>query len=263
MNFDNALKHYWPRGWYRLRFFKHRYRGRGEPELRLIRHLVAPGSIALDVGCSVGMYTAEMARYAAKVIAFEANPAVAAFTARVVPRNVEVVNVALSSERGTARLVVPRNPNGKSISELGTIDADNPAHGVAADQVDVAMKRLDDFAIRDCSFIKIDVEGHEEAVLDGTSQLIAQRPILLAELDEGIKPGTVQRFAERCTEMSYQGYFLSRGRLQPITAFDPALHQDQSLLRYARKALPPDREYINNFVFVPAERATQLLARLE
>ena len=35
------------------------------------------------------------------------------------------------------------------------------------------MKRLDDLAIANCSFIKIDVEGHEEAVLDGASALIA------------------------------------------------------------------------------------------
>ena len=90
MNFDDALKHHLPRVWFRFKFLKYKYFRRGEPELWLIRHLVEPGTTALDVGASIGIYAAEMARYAAKVIAFEANPEVAAFTARVAPRNVEV-----------------------------------------------------------------------------------------------------------------------------------------------------------------------------
>ena len=83
MNFDDALKRYLPRVWFRFKFIKYKYLGRGEPELRLIRHLVEPGTIAIDVGASIGMYSAEMARYAGKVLAFEPNPDVAAFTRAV------------------------------------------------------------------------------------------------------------------------------------------------------------------------------------
>jgi len=263
MNFDEALKHYLPGAWFRFKFFKYKHRGRGEAELRLIRHLVAPGTVALDIGCSIGMYATEMARHAAKVIAFEANPDVAAFTARVVPRNVEVVNVALSAAPGRTTLRIPLNARGDGVSELGTIDSGNLLHAGAVDSVEIEMKRLDDFAIADWSFVQIDVEGHEEAVLDGAARLIAtQHPILMVELDEGINPGTVQRCAARCAAQGYQGLFLSRGRLRPIEAFDPAAHQDQALLRYTRKTLPADREYINNFVFVPREKAAQVLARL-
>ena len=90
MNFDDALKHYAPRAWFRFKFLKYKYLKRGEPEIHLIRHLVAPGTTAIDIGCSIGIYAAEMARYANKVIAFEANPAVAQFARAVAPRNVEV-----------------------------------------------------------------------------------------------------------------------------------------------------------------------------
>ena len=68
MNFDDALKHYLPRVWFRFKFLKYKYLKRGEPELWLIRHLVEPGTTALDVGASIGIYAAEMARYAGKVI---------------------------------------------------------------------------------------------------------------------------------------------------------------------------------------------------
>ena len=119
MNFDDALKHYAPRAWFRFKFLKYKYLKRGEPEIHLIRHLVAPGTTAIDIGCSIGIYAAEMARYANKVIAFEANPAVAQFARAVAPRNVEVVNVALSSAPGRATLKVPRNPKGDDHRRAG------------------------------------------------------------------------------------------------------------------------------------------------
>ena len=109
MNFDDALKHHLPHAWFAYKFFKYKYRRRGEPELWLVRHLIERGTTAVDVGASIGMYAAEMARYAARVLAFEANPQVAAFAARVAARNVEVVNVALSSAPGRATLKIPQN----------------------------------------------------------------------------------------------------------------------------------------------------------
>lgn len=262
MNFDNALKHYLPTAWFRFKFIKYKYRRRGEPEIALIRHLVAPGSTALDVGASIGIYAAEMARYATKVIAFEANPDVAAFTARVVPRNVEVVNVALSSSAGRTALKIPRSASGNTVSELATIESGNPLHAGDNDTIQVETKRLDDLAVANCSFIKIDVEGHEEAVLDGASTFVAaQRPVLMVELNEDFNAGVVQRLAARYAALNYRGLFLTQGRLHPVAQFDPARHQNPANL-IPRHKLPPGAEYINNVLFVPDEKAAQLMARL-
>lgn len=263
MNFDDALKAHLPRVWFRFKFLKYKYRGRGEPELRLIRHLVEPGTTALDVGASIGLYAAEMARTAGKVIAFEANPQTAAFAASVAARNVEVVNVALSSRAGRTTLKIPLNAAGRSIDELASVDAANPLYTGVAASIEVETKRLDDFAIENCSFIKIDVEGHEEAVLDGASALIAaQRPVLMVEVNEDGNAGAVKRIADRLAVLGYGGLFLSHGTLHPIGEFDPARHQDIGLLNYTRHKLPPGREFINNFVFVPEEKRTRVLAHL-
>jgi FkbM family methyltransferase len=263
MNFDDALKHHLPRAWFHFKFFKYKYRRRGEPELWLVRHLIEPGSTAVDVGASIGMYAAEMAHYAGKVLAFEANPQVAAFTARVAAHNVEVINVALSSAPGRATLKIPLNAKGRGIDELATIETGNPLHLGAAQCAEIEMKRLDDFAIENCSFIKIDVEGHEESVLDGAAGLIAaQRPVLLVELNEDYNAGVVRRLARRYAALSYHGLFLSHGRLQPIAQFDSGVHQDLELLKYPRHKLPKGREFINNVLFIPEERAARILARI-
>src|SRR4051794_15857622 len=118
MNFDDALKHYLPRVWFRFKFLKYKYARRGEPELWLIRHLVEPGTTVLDIGASIGIYAAEMAGYAGKVIAFEANPQVAGFARKIAARNVEVINVALSSAPGRATLKIPVNAKGATMDEL-------------------------------------------------------------------------------------------------------------------------------------------------
>ena len=260
MNFDDALKHYAPGAWFRFKFLKYKYLKRGEPEIHLIRHLVASGTTAIDIGCSIGIYAAEMARYANKVIAFEANPAVAQLARVVAPRNVEVINMALSSAPGRATLKIPRRPGGTTVDELATIEPGNPLHASDSDTLQIEMKRLDDFDIANCSFIKIDVEGHEEAVLDGASALIAsQRPILVIELDESMNKGALARLADRYAALDYRTLFLSHRKLRPVNEFDPALHQNADNLK-PRHKLPPGAEYINNFVFVPEEKSARLLA---
>jgi FkbM family methyltransferase len=259
MNFDDALKQYLPRVWFRFQFVKYKYLKRGEPELWLIRHLVEPGTTALDVGASIGIYAAEMSRYAANVIAFEANPEVAAFASKVAAHNVEVISKALSSRAGLTTLTVPLNAKGRAVTELASIAAKETAggNGVA---IAVETQRLDDFPIANCSFIKIDVEGHEEAVLDGASALIAaQRPVLMIELVEAFNPGVVQRLAARYAVLNYRALFLSHGKLRPIAEFDPARHQNADNLK-PRHKLPRSAEFINNVLFVPVEKSTRIEA---
>ena len=253
MNFDDALKHYAPRAWFHFKFLKYKHLKRGEPELWLIRHLVEPGTTALDIGASIGIYSTEMARYAAKVIAFEANPAVAAFTRSVAARNVEVVNVALSSHAGRSTLTVPLNVRGRAVTELASIAMHPPSDGNAV-AIDVETRRLDDFAITNCSFIKIDVEGHEESVLEGAPSLIAaERPVLMIELVEAFNPGVVARLTARYAALSYSVFFSKNG-LRPIAEFDAARDQDEALL--------PTRQYAANFFFIPREKQERVLARI-
>jgi FkbM family methyltransferase len=252
MNFDDALKRHLPLVWFGFKFFKYKYLKRGEPELWLIRHFVEPGSTAVDVGASFGFYAAEMARYAGNVLAFEANPQVAAFARKAAARNVEVVNVALSSRAGRTTLTVPLNAKGRAVTELASIAPKDAAqeNGVT---FHVETRRLDDIPIANCSFIKIDVEGHEEAVLDGAAALIAaQRPVMMIELVEAFNPGVVARLSELYAAMSYRVFF-SKDGLKPVADFDAARDQDETLL--------PSRKYVANFFFIPEEKCERLLAR--
>src|SRR5258708_4903205 len=134
-----------PRFWFHCRFLRYKLY-KGEPEIWLMRHLLRDCELALDVGASIGLYSRELSRHARRVVAFEANPRVAAFAKHVAPRNVEVLNVALSATAGEVELRIPLNRREHTVDDLATIEPKNPIgaeHGVTER---VATRRLDDYA---------------------------------------------------------------------------------------------------------------------
>src|SRR4029077_16513908 len=100
------------------------------------------------------------------------NPQVAAFARKVAARNVEGINGALSPRAGRTPLSVQRNAKGRTVTELASVAPKQRSENAIT--IDVETRRLDDFPIANCSFIKIDVEGHEEAVLDGAGRSTAR-----------------------------------------------------------------------------------------
>ena len=220
MNFDDALKHYLPHVWFRFKFLKYKYFKRGEPELWLIRHLIEPGTTAVDVGASIGMYAAEMARHAGKVLAFEANPEVATFARSVATRNVEVINMALSSRAGRTTLTVPLNARGRAVTELASI-APKQLSGENVVTVDVETRRLDDFPISNCGFIKIDVEGHEEAVLDGGANPANPLPTR----STGPRPSSAQKRSTRSASAGRDMSWSAGTRVRPWAGRSRAMHR--------------------------------------
>ena len=165
------------------------------------------------------------ARFAGKVIAFEANPQVAAFAGTVTARNVQIVTAALSSKSGHATLKIPLNPKGQPIDELATIEPGNLLHASESGSMDVETKRLDDFNIANCSFIKIDVEYNEEAVLRWRVRpdRAAAPGADALELDEDPQQGRARRALPHATTRAAQlprSFFL-HSQPCPISEFDP------------------------------------------
>jgi len=241
MGVARHVRRFAPRVWFYFKCLRYKFY-KGEPEIWLIGQLVPNGKLALDVGSSIGIFSREMARRANRVVAFEANPSVAAFARRVAPCGVEIINVALSSTDGTATLRIPLSRRSDTMDDLATIEPKNPLSFDQVVEKEVRLTQLDAFNFTDCGFIKIDTEGHEEAVLSGATHLIAaQRPIMLIELDETFNPGIFVRVTERLAQLAYSAYALSGTRLRPATAADA---QGQAI----------------SFIFLPAEAKEKLLS---
>ena len=167
------------------------------PEIEAYRvsSLARREGTAVDVGANWGLYTYAMARACAEVVAFEPNPEASTLIRAARLPNVRLLDAALSSKEGTARLHMPVR-NGMELASWGSLLGDRMAGEVAVATLEVRLMRLDDFALKDVCFIKIDVEGHELDVLAGARETIAEsRPVCLIEASEKTLPAVVAFFS--------------------------------------------------------------------
>ena len=245
------LKNALPAAW-RLKRSVVRARQAGERELRFLPVLCRPGAASLDVGANRGVFGWIMREHSASVIAFEPNAEYAGFLRKALA-GVQVMEAAASDHEGMATIRVPYR---EAVAGMGTIEGtnviDEPFH-----ESQVRTLTLDSLSLPTVGFMKIDVEGHELAVLRGAAELLERdRPNLLIEAEERHRPNAVRSIAEHLAAYGYRGLFYVGGAMLPIERFDPAVHQ----------RLDPDRdhhgdEYVNNFLYVAAED-TALLERL-
>lgn len=227
-----------------------------EKEIELLPGLCEPGALAIDVGANKGLYVDHLRALGANVIAFEPHPHMARQLQRFYRGSVNVQNVALSDARGRALLRLPRdNVSWATLARTNRLELADPERGF--ETIEVEVRTLDEFEFQHVSFIKIDVEGHEEAVLGGAQRTLASsHPSLLIEVEERHHVGSVDRVAQMLVSMEYEAYFLLDGQLRPFDEFEAAHHQPLGNVGEAGKT----GTYVNNFIFVHGARAADLRA---
>ncbi len=260
-----ALRSFLPQSllnWREARFYG-RY---GEVELHLLEFLCRRDADAIDVGANDGSYVHYLRRHARKVIAFEPMPLLARALRDKFPGNdVAVEQVALSDHEGTVELHMPV-VDGVVVTGCSTISTGASGTYPASRAIEVPMDRLDAVYKGRVGFIKIDVEGHEQAVLDGAVQTIRRcRPRMLVEVDDRLSPGGLARARAYFDRLGYTGHFVRQGKLEPIGAFSieemqrPDKLPDLTAPLTARKRFG---SYIYNFIFLPADEPASTMDRI-
>jgi FkbM family methyltransferase len=238
----------------RLMFWLRRFQGVNyEPEMELLDILCDPAATSVDVGAKLGMYTDRLRRHSRDVVAFEPIPQLVELLRSTVGRKgCRIEPCALSDAPGTTRMRIPFGSNGEVKLGRSTIEPGNSlSHDDVAevDEIDVDLRTLDQHDLRGVGFIKIDVEGHENAVLRGaTETLRRERPNLLIECNEHHAPDALAELADLTTKLGYTGYFRGDAGLQAMSSI-------------------PDRTHfqvanIENFLFVHSSRP-EVVKRLE
>lgn len=217
-----------------------------EPELELIPYLCEKDKISIDVGAAWGKYTFYMKKFSKKCWAFEPIPRNVNLLNRIFRKNVIIQPVALSDNDGTAKIRIPINSLGAA-----SIEEENPLEGLnKINIVNVSKKRLDDYEIDTIGLMKIDVEGHEEAVLRGSRRLlIRDKPALIIESEERHKSNTIENTYNFLHELGYEGFFFFNKNLRKIEEFDKKHHQNVQNLKDGNKT----GLYVNNFIFLTTE----------
>lgn len=246
-----------PHLWFGMRGAYHALRRIEEPELALLEGLVDPARRAVDVGANAGTYSHRLSRLCVKTFAIEANPLLAAELRNLLPPDVVVIQAAASDRAGPVALRIP--DVGAKSAGLATVEATNTLGGADEVTVTVPAIRLSDMELGDVGFIKIDVEGHELAVLRGALDLIRdRRPTILVEAEERHRKGAVASIRDLLEPLGYEGFMLADRRTPTsIAGYRPEIHQ--ALGRHdlvVRNDWRAPKGYVNNFIFMPRERVS-------
>lgn len=181
----------------------------------------------LDVGANIGAYSIFASRIPTvrRVIAFEANPRAArevATNARLNNLEIEVHQCAVSDRSGevTFGLVSDFAGNNAIVSSA--------LHKSFRRTVTVKAVALDDMPAPDGPMcLKIDVEGHEAAVIDGARKLLTRRECVVQM--EGYKDDAGERLKAmgyaRLTQIGPDVYYSNISGLSVVEIYEQAMQE--------------------------------------
>ena len=221
-----------------------------EDDIKVVKHLVKPGSCAVDIGANFGVYTkflSELVGPAGRVYSIEPMPPtfdiLRSCVGKLGLKNVEAVNAAISDSDGTMTMEVPRHQAGGE-DFYGARIITGGDGGTSLRHATVAARSLDSMfaAVGTIAFIKCDVEGHELPCIRGASAIIDRcRPMWLVEImGDPDQPGSDA--AKTFDQLGWHGY--------------EAWWFDGQTLRKRRKG-----ERNDNYFFLTAEHLRGLQAQ--
>ena len=199
-----------------------------EKELEIIEKFADKTKDAIDIGVYRGVYSFKLAQNFKKVHAFEPNTLLFPYLEKNLNKiihNIKLYNIALSDTEGSADLNLPIRSNSlfkDNIEELfklgsATIHTDNKFENFKS--IKVQKNKLDNINLKEnIGFIKIDVEGHEQSVINGGLQTIKKNmPVMLIEIEERHSKKPIIQTINNIKELGYEAYFFDKSRLTNIT----------------------------------------------
>jgi FkbM family methyltransferase len=188
------------------------------------------------VGANFGDYTYALAKIARNVEAFEPLDRCAAVIEAARLPGVQVHRVALSDQAGERTLHLPLQGGRPDTGRASFLDP-----GGTRERTVVPVRSLDSYGFRDVGLIKIDVEGHESAVLAGAAETIrACRPVLIVEIEQRHRRDcSIDTVFAGILALGYSGSFLEGGARRPLAAFSFARHQEPFIELLAARERDP------------------------
>jgi FkbM family methyltransferase len=169
---------------------------------KFYRSLVPPEALVFDIGANVGLFSEIFSSLGAKVVAIEPNgDCVRHIQLSYAEARIEVIQAVAGSANGLATIHLSDDRDDISSVSSEWIEAIKREHrdydGLWSRRVPVPMLTLDTLIAYYGSpyFIKIDVEGFEESVLDGLS---AQPPLLSFEFNTAYLESAIRCLDKKC-----------------------------------------------------------------
>ena len=227
----------------------------GKFNYRLIDHIIEPGMIVVDVGASDGGFSARMLQLTGKeghVYAVEPYPDNEAPLALLQIRHPQF-DYFMCAASDVDAVSVLRVPVTNGVPHTGLASLGASFESDAIQEFEVELRTLDSLLLREVrqiSFVKIDVEGHELAVLRGASKLLGLKPALLVEIEQRHCDASILNTFKFILNSGYDGWALFKEGLRPISQFD--LERDQTAFVDGGFQDVMPLSYVNDFLFLEA-----------
>lgn len=229
----------------------------GDLAAALTDRFVRRGSVTVDAGASWGLFSYHLARRVGdygSVYSYEPHPANRDVLRKLAAARpgVRFRPVALSEAAGSADMHVPVFGARHVTAQSSIAHGFDGQAGVRTENVSVPTVRLDD-EIGDArvDFVKIDVEGHELAVLRGAAATLRRGlPPLLIEIEQRHLDHPIKDVFEEIQAIGYSLYFIDGPALRPIGEFDLDRHQLAAVVPDTFTPFSMPAGYVYNFCAV-------------
>lgn len=202
----------------------------------------------LDIGSNVGIYSFHFKNIFKNIDAFEPLIEVTHRLQSIQSKSLTVHNVALSNKIGELHFYIPL-AGGKIVPQLASLEKRDDDCEIRTVKVDT----VDHYNFDDVDLIKIDVEGHEQSVIEGAVKAIKRNmPILIIEIEQRHIKNNIEKVFKSILNLNYSGFFLQKGSLTSLNEFSYELNQKPFLEDVMNK------DYINNFIFIPNKNYSKI-----
>lgn len=218
-----------------------------EREIELLPILCSREKTSIDVGANFGMFASFLIKNSKQCILFEPIPDLFTMLSQAFARHsCKVHPLALSNQAGQTKLRMPRFQLGYSTIEASNFLENKIMHPDCIDSFIVKTARLDDFLLEEIGFIKIDVEGHEIEVLQGSVETIKKsRPNFLIEIENRHRTQCNEWILDFFNQLKYKAYAFVDRKLELIEEYSQAaFHKSRNLIFIAREK---QSHFLNEF----------------
>jgi FkbM family methyltransferase len=193
------------------------YFGDLDPKIRWVcKRVLRPGDVVIDVGANIGMITLAAARLVGptgSVHAVEPQDDLAQRIRRSAALNryghVTVHSMALSNTTGTMTLTIPADNAGEASLEPGLVDGRRAT--VRVERTDEFLRSTGGGNVR---LLKLDVEGHEAAVLEGAGSALAENGPDVILFEELGLPAGAQASVRLLRDAGYRVLAIPRAKVR-------------------------------------------------
>jgi FkbM family methyltransferase len=169
-----------------------------ENELYNLEHIINRRGGALDIGCNSGLWTYGLSKQKKinRIISFEPNKKITKHIHEYNNNKIKVLHCALSNVNAVKILNIPIYRN-IQLDGWASIERtkDFKIFFNKFIKIKVNSRKLDSFNFKNISFIKIDVEGHELKLLQGSKKIFKRnKPNCLIEISKKNLPKVKEFF---------------------------------------------------------------------